>query len=233
MFETLAGMVMATKVHFSQMKYPFVKKRDRVVAETLYQNEVNKLEEEEKYEKSKLPESGYMTVEEYESKSRAKSKKQIAEEVKGGEIPKDSNMVYVPQRSFKLVKYNDPIGSPELNLPRKLNFDRQINAQGIISGDRTMMVYPAVYYYAQSDCTSCDLFLIKLDPTLTDTQKAIYANVVQRVEKPLISTEKNIETKFIFRTLTPIDFSSDNKKLIVKEKTGQIYGYITLKQKPL
>ena len=220
MFETLAGMVMATKVHFSQMKYPFVKKRDRVVAETLYQNEVNKLEEEEKYEKSKLPESGYMTVEEYESKSRAKSKKQIAEEVKGGEIPKDSNMVYVPQRSFKLVKYNDPIGSPELNLPRKLNFDRQINAQGIISGDRTMMVYPAVYYYAQSDCTSCDLFLIKLDPTLTDTQKAIYANVVQRVEKPLISTEKNIETKFIFRTLTPIDFSSDNKKLLVKEKTG-------------
>ena len=220
MFETLAGMVMATKVHFSQMKYPFVKKRDRVVAETLYQNEVNKLEEEEKYEKSKRPESGYMTVEEYESKSRAKSKKQIAEEVKGGEIPKDSNMVYVPQRSFKLVKYNDPIGSPELNLPRKLNFDRQINAQGIISGDRTMMVYPAVYYYAQSDCTSCDLFLIKLDPTLTDTQKAIYANVVQRVEKPLISTEKNIETKFIFRTLTPIDFSSDNKKLIVKEKTG-------------
>ena len=220
MFETLAGMVMATKVHFSQMKYPFVKKRDRVVAETLYQNEVNKLEEEEKYEKSKLPESGYMTVEEYESKSRAKSKKQIAEEVKGGEIPKDSNMVYVPQRSFKLVKYNDPIGSPELNLPRKLNFDRQINAQGIISGDRTMMVYPAVYYYAQSDCTSCDLFLIKLDPTLTDTQKAIFANVVQRVEKPLISTEKNIETKFIFRTLTPIDFSSDNKKLIVKEKTG-------------
>ena len=220
MFEALAGMVMTTIIHFSQMKYPFIKKKDRVVAETLYQNEVNKLEEEEKYEKSKLPESGYMTVEEYEAKSRAKSKKEIAEEVKGGELPKDSNMVYVPQKTFKLVKYNDPIGSPELNLPRKLNFDRQINAQGIISGDRTMMVYPAVYYYAQSDCTSCDLFMIKLDPKLTDTDKAIYANVVQRVEKPLISTEKDIETKFIFRTLTPIDFSSDNKKLVVKEKVG-------------
>lgn len=220
MFEAMAGMIMATKVHFSQMKYPFVKKRDRVVAETLYQNEVNKLEEEEKYEKSKLPESGYMTVEEYEAKSRAKSKKEIAEEIKGAEAPKDPNMVYVPQKTFKLVKYNDPIGSPELNLPRKLNFDRQINAQGIISGDRTMMIYPAVYYYAQSDCTSCDLFLIKLDPTLTDTDKARYANVVQRVEKPLISTEKDIETKFIFRTLTPIDFSSDNKKLVVKEKVG-------------
>ncbi len=220
MFEAMAGMIMATKIHFSQMKIPFIKKRDRIVAEEIYKNEVNKLEETEKYEKSQLPESGYMTVEEYEAKSRAKSKKEIAEEVQGGEIPKDSNMVYVPQKTFKLVKYNDPIGSPELNLPRKLNFDRQINAQGIISGDRTMMVYPAVYYYAQSDCTSCDLFLIKLDPKLTDTDKAIYANLVQRVENPLISTEKDIETKFIFRTLTPVDFSADNKKLVVKEKVG-------------
>jgi hypothetical protein len=220
MFEAMAGAIMATKIHFSQMKYPFMKKNDRVVAEEIYKNEVNKLEEEEKYEKSKLPESGYMTVEEYEAKSRAKSQKELCEELKGGELPKDSNMVYVPQRSFKLVKYNEPVGSPELSLPRKLNFDRQINAQGIISGDRTMMVYPSVYYYAQSDCTSCDLFLIKLDPKLSDTDKARYANIVQKVEKPLISTEKDINTRFIFRTLTPIDFSTDNKKLVVKEKVG-------------
>ena len=220
MFETLAGMYMATKVHFAQMKYPFIKRKDRVVAEEIYKNKVAQLEETEKYEKSQLPESGYMTVAEYEEKSRAKSKQEMSEEVKGGELPKDSNMVYVPQKTFKLVKYNEPVGSPELNLPRKLNFDRQINAQGIISGDRTMMVYPAVYYYAQTDCTSCDLFLIKLDPKLTDTDKARYANVVQKVEEPLISTDKDINTKYVFRTLTPIDFSSDNKKLVVKEKIG-------------
>ncbi|MBE7703548.1 MAG: hypothetical protein E7Z89_05810 [Cyanobacteria bacterium SIG28] len=220
MFETLAGAVMAAKIHFAQMKYPFVKKKDRVVAETIYQNEVSKLEETEKYEKSKMPESGYMTVEEYEAKSRAKTKKDIQEEVKGVDIPKDSNMVYVPQKTFKLVKYNDPIGSPELSLPRKLNFDRQINAQGIISGDKTMLVYPSVYYYAQSDCTSCDLFLIKLDPSLNDTDKVMKANIIQKELEPLISTEKDVDTRFIFRTLTPIDFSVDNKKLIVKEKVG-------------
>ena len=220
MIEVMAGMIMATKIHFSQMKIPFVKKKDRIVAEQLYQNEVRKLEETEKYEKSQLPESGYMTKEEYESKSRAKTKKDMAKEITGGEVPKDSNMIYVPQKSFKLVKYNEPVGSPELTLPRKLNFDRQINAQGIISGDRTMMVYPAVYYYALQDCTACDLFLIKLDPKLNDTDRAIYANVVQKVEKPILSTEKNIDTKFVFRTLTPIDFSADNKKLVIKEKTG-------------
>ena len=220
MFESLAGMYMATKVHFAQMKYPFIKRKDRFVAEEIYKSKVEQLEETEKYEKSKFPESGYMTVEEYESKSRAKSKKEMAEGVNRVEPVKDSNMIYVPQKSFKLVKYNNPVGSPELSLPRKLNFDRQINAQGIISGDRTMMVYPSVYYYAQSDCTSCDLYLIKLDPKHTDTDKVRYANVVEKVDKPLISTDKDINTKFIFRTLTPIDFSSDNKKLVVKEKIG-------------
>lgn len=220
MFEALAGSIMAMKVHFAQLKLPFAKRQDRVVAETIYQNNINKVEVTEKYEKSKMPESGYMTVAEYEAKSRAKTRKEIAEEVKQAEVPKDSNMVYVPQKTFKLVKYNDPVGSPELTLPRKLNFDRQINAQGIISGDKTMLVYPAVYYYAQTDCTSCDLFLIKLNPKLNDTDKAMKANIVQREEKPLISTSKDIETKFIFRTLTPIDFSSDNKKLVVKEKVG-------------
>ena len=221
MFEALAGMIMAMKLKFTQHKYPYMKRQDRAVAECIYRNEVDKIGETEKYEKSKLPESGYMTVAEYEAKSRAKTRKEInAKILTEAEMPKDENMVYIPQKKFKLVKYNDPIGSPELTLPRKLNFDRQINAQGIISGDFTKLVYPAVYYYAQSDCTSCDLFLINLDSSLSDIEKVKKANILNKDPKPLISTSKDIDTKFIFRTLTPIDFSADNTKLIVKEKIG-------------
>ena len=198
-----------------------MKKQDRVVAETIYRNEVDKVGETEKYEKSRLPESGYMTVAEYEAKSRGQSKREISAKILDeAEMPKDSNMVYIPQKKFKLVKYNDPVGSPELTLPRKLNFDRQINAQGIVSGDYTKLVYPSVYYYAQSDCTSCDLFLINLDSTLNNLEKVKKANILNKVETPLISTSKDIDTKFIFRTLTPIDFSADNTKLVVKEKVG-------------
>ncbi len=221
MLEAMAGAVMALNVHFHQLKYPFMKKQDRVVAETIYRNEVDKVGETEKYEKSRLPESGYMTVAEYEAKSRGQSKKEISAKILDeAEMPKDSNMVYIPQKKFKLVKYNDPVGSPELTLPRKLNFDRQINAQGIVSGDYTKLVYPSVYYYAQSDCTSCDLFLINLDSTLNNLEKVKKANILNKVETPLISTSKDIDTKFIFRTLTPIDFSADNTKLVVKEKVG-------------
>ena len=133
MLEAMAGAVMALKVHFHQLKYPFMKKQDRIVAETIYRNEVDKVGETEKYEKSRLPESGYMTVAEYEAKSRGQSKREISAKILDeAEMPKDSNMVYIPQKKFKLVKYNDPVGSPELTLPRKLNFDRQINAQGIV-----------------------------------------------------------------------------------------------------
>ncbi|MBR1373671.1 hypothetical protein IJ556_04380, partial [bacterium] len=221
MFSPLAGMIMAAKVQFTQLKYPIMRRQDKTVSEYLYKNDVDKHDVKEKYEKSRLPESGYMTMEEYEAKSRAKTKREISAKIlTQAEMPKDENMVYVPQHKFKLVKYNDPVGSPELSLPRKLNFDRQINAQGIVSGDYTKLVYPAVYYYAQSDCTSCDLFLINLDSTLSNIDKVEKANVLNKEPEPLISTSKDIDTKFVFRTLTPIDFSSDNNKLVVKEKIG-------------
>ena len=221
MFSALAGMIMAAKVHCTEIKYNMTRKKDRQVSEMIYRNKIDKIGETEKYEKSCLPESGYMTVAEYEAKSKALTRKEISAKVLDkAEMPKDEHMVYVPQHKFKLVKYNDPVGTPELTLPRKLNFDRQINAQGIVSGDFTKMVYPAVYYYAQTDCTSCDLFLINLDPNLSNLEKVKTANIVNRETKPLISTEKNVDTKFIFRTLTPIDFSSDNTRLVVKEKTG-------------
>ena len=80
MLEALAGMFMSMKLHFAQLKYPFMKRQDRAVAECIYRNEVDKIGETEKYEKSKLPESGYMTVAEYEAKSRAKTRKEIQQE---------------------------------------------------------------------------------------------------------------------------------------------------------
>lgn len=148
-----------------------------------------------------------MTVAEYEEKSRGKSKKEISAKILDkAEMPEDKNMVYIPQKKFKLVKYNDPVGSPELTLPRKLNFDRQVNAQGIISGDYTKLVYPAVYYYAQSDCTSCDLFLINLDSSLSNIEKVKKANIVNKEPSLYFNLERHRYKDLYLETLTPIDF---------------------------
>ena len=221
MFTALAGMYMAAKLHVMQAKANVTRHNDKQVSETIYRNKVDKSDEKVKFEKSRLPESGYMTVEEYEQKSKALTKRTISAEILDKpDMPKDKNYVYVPQHIFKLVKYNDPVGSPELSLPRKLMFDRQVNAQGIVSGDYKILVYPAVYYYAEADCVSCDLYLIKLDTSLSNQDRVQRANVVNRETKPLLSTSSDINRKFIFRTLTPIDFSSDNTKLAIKEKIG-------------
>ena len=221
MFTALTGMYMAAKVHFMQAKANITKRQDKQVSEVIYKNKVDKQDIKEKFEKSRLPETGYMTVEEYEAKSRPLTRKEISATILDkAEMPEDKNYVYVPQHKFKLVKYNNPVGSPELSLPRKLQFDRQINAQGIVSGDYTKLVYPAVYYYAEADCVSCDLFLIKLDPKLNNLEKVQRANIVNKEPNPLLSTSKDIDKKFMFRTLTPIDFSTDNSKLLIKEKIG-------------
>ncbi len=221
MFTALAGMYMSAKIHMMQVKANLTKNQDQQISETIYKNKVDKQDTKESFNKSKMPESGYMTLEEYEAKSRPLTRKEISAEILDkADMPKDKNYVYVPQHKFKLVKYNNPAGSPELSLPRRLQFDRQINAQGIVSGDYTKLVYPAVYYYAEADCVSCDLFLIKLDPKLTNLEKVQRANVVNKEPKPLLTTSKDIDKKFMFRTLTPIDFSSDNTKLLIKEKIG-------------
>lgn len=65
-----------------------------------------------------MPKSGYMTVQEYEKESMAKDKSQgTGEYIKKVE---DSKMVYIPQPHYKLVRYNNPPGSPEMHLHRSL-----------------------------------------------------------------------------------------------------------------
>ena len=221
MFTTLAGMYMAAKVHFMQTNANISKHNDKHISDTLYHNKIDKQDAKEQFMKSKMPKSGYMTVEEYESLSRGLTRREINEKnLDKAEFPKDKNYVYVPQHIFKLVKYNDPVGSPELSLPRRLRFERQVNAQGIISGDYTKLVYPSVYYYAEADCVSTDLFLIKLDTNLTYIDRVKKANVLNKEQKPLLTTSKEIDNKFMFRTLTPVDFSTDNTRLLIKEKIG-------------
>lgn len=185
-----------------------------------YQQKVLRQEEVEKYKRSLLPESGAMTMEEYENRSRDVSNydKKIPEP----QVSKDIKMKYVPQPTYKLVRYNDPPGSPELHLKRKFYYDRQINGQSITSPNKDILVYPVVYYYADNQCTAGDLFVIPLDKTLPDVERVLRANIIKREEMPILSTTKDEGEKFTFRSMTPIDFSQDGSMLIAKEKIGNI-----------
>lgn len=185
-----------------------------------YEQRILRQEEIEKYERSLLPESGYMTREEYEQKSKDIPNSQVV--VPEYKLPKDVNMKYIPQPIYKMARYNDPPGSPELHLGRNLNFDRQFICPGITSPNKDILVYPVVYYYAVNQCTAGDLFVIPLDKSLPDVDRIQRANIIKRIPTPILSTDKDITEKFIFRTMTPIDFSPDGSKLLVKEKIGNV-----------
>ncbi len=188
--------------------------------EAKYTHNIQKKEEKEKYERKKMNHnpSGYMKVEEYELLSAPKDK--MLMDVPVPKVPTPSDMLYVPQPAYKIIRYNDPPGSPELTISKTIYQTRQKNAQGIVSPDFTKLVYPSIYYYPNSGSVACDLFVIELQEAKSNLDKILTANTMHRKPDPIMSTEKTNDNYYITRTLTPVDFSADGSKLLVKEKIG-------------
>ncbi len=214
----------------------------------MYLRDVKKRDAKRRYNKKledRLP-SGKMTVEQYQNLSRHKNP-ESDNELKPIEIPTipiPSEMKYAPQPTYSFVRYNDPPGSPELSLKKNFYKEKQQNAQGIISPDYSMLVYPAIYYSPDSASTSAELFAIPLDTKETELDRVLKAHTSNRMQKPLLATNKTIDNWATFRTLTPVDFSEDGKKILVKAKTGNsldgiwetdvwIYDFVTGEAKEL
>lgn len=160
--------------------------------------------------------TGFMTVEEYKELSRPDDV--LKEEVK--KTVNRSDLKYVPEPVYKIVRYNDPPGSPELSLTKLFYQLRQYNGQGVVAPDYSMIVYPVVYYYPNSATTAADIFVIPIDKKGSALEKIRSAKAENRWPEPIVSTEKSIDNDSAFRTLTPVDFSADGKKVLIKEKIG-------------
>jgi len=207
--------VIAKDFRFSN---PFAK--DPRAEEIKYQYNVLKDDEKQNMEKKILDlfPSGYMTVDEYEQMSEYKDRANL--KFVAPTIGTPSDFKYVPKPLYRIVKYNDPPGSVELSLGKTLYLNRQINGQGIVSPDFTILVYPAVYYYSDSASVASDMFVIPLDSEGTNLNKILTANTAKRLAEPILSTDKAIDNYAAFRTLTPVDFSVDGSKLLIKQKIG-------------
>lgn len=184
-----------------------------------YRSKIQRQEAKTRYKKKLMPESGYMTVEEYEKKSAAKDKS-----VGDGDYIKkveDSKMKYVPQPKYKLIRYNNPPGSPELNIDRKrARYDRQDILPGLIAPDTSIMLVPVVSYYAKTHSTDGDVYVVPLRKGMPDIEKVVKANFGARNPVPIFSTDRTIIEWGLFKTITPVDFSVDLSKVVAKEKIG-------------
>lgn len=220
------ALVLASNLAYAEL----FETKDYTKRNEAYLRDVKKRDAKHKYNKAKedrLP-SGKMTVEEYERLAKHKNP-ESPDDLKPIEIPTipvPSEMKYVPQPTYKIVRYNNPPGSPELSLNKNFYREKQQNAQGIVSPDFSKLVYPAIYYSPDSASTSAELFVIPLDTKEPELDRILKAHTSNRHEKPLMETSKTIDNFATFRTLTPVDFSADGTKLLVKQKTGNSYDGI-------
>ena len=193
---------------------------DARTQEARYIRDVKKQDAKEEFERAKENKhpSGFMTMAEYNALSQPKDK--FNEHLDVPKVEKPADMKYVPQPTYKIVRYNDPPGSPEISIKTRYHYQRQQNAQGVVSPDFSIMVYPSVYYYPERGAAACDVFVIKLQDNQTNLNKILTANTQHRYPDPILSTDKEIANDRTFRTITPIDFSVDGTKLLAKEKIG-------------
>lgn len=185
-----------------------------------YRRNVEKQDARDEYKKKRqeINPSGFMTLEEYERRSLYQDHSQ--DEIELPKPEKESDMKYVPQFTYKIVRYNNPPGSPELSIKKKFYTMKHMNLQGIADPNFSKLVYPVVYYYANGASVACELFVIPLEQNETNLNKLLKANVKKRLPDAILSTDRTIDNALTFRTLTPIDFSSDGNLLLVKEKVG-------------
>ena len=216
----LSPTALAMDLDWDKLKDSVIPKKDRATIEAEYLKRVEKDRIKDEYGRKIMDRkpSGYMTVEEYEELSSSKDKAII--DYGTPQIDKPYDMQYVPHPIYKLARYNDPPGTPDLTIPQTLYKTGQLNLPGVTAPDFSIMVYPAVYYYPARGAVSCDLFMIKLRDNDSSINKILKANIANRFPVPILSTDKELTNSSIYRTLTPIDFSADSKKLLVKEKIG-------------
>lgn len=209
---------MLSLIFIANAAFAQIRNSDARQKQLKYEYKVNKQDEKYKYgmKVDAYHPSGFMTVEEYNELSKYVDKPTNDDKP----VLKNADLKYLPKPTYRILRYNDPPGSPELNITKQFYDLKQYNGQGIIAPDCTFLVYPVVYYYPNSASTASDLFVIPLGNEGSLLDKMTKVKTADRLPTPIVSTEKSVDNDSAFRTLTPVDFSSDSKQLLLKEKIG-------------
>lgn len=139
------------------------------------------------------------------------------------EIPKPifepEKDIILPDPKFRVIRYNTPPGQRNFDVT-KLVAQRRVSSPGILSPDKTKMVYTQAFFYPQYKQTGCAAYYIPVKNT-EDAYDILYnTNVIQQEMKPIVRSGMDETQDFQFMTLYPIDWSIDGTKIAFKEKIG-------------
>ncbi len=158
-----------------------------------------------------------ITYDEYEQK--AKDIKRIDIKIPEPKYEQDSKIIELPEPNLKVIKYNIPAGTRDINL-NSLKDERRVNSIGVVSPDFTKIVYSSIYYYPNHNQTSSEMYLINVNSSDSIKSKLKNAATIQKESEPIIKSGISDLYPTSFRTLVLLDWSSDSKRIAVKEKIG-------------
>ncbi len=129
------------------------------------------------------------------------------------------NDIILPDPHYRVIRYNTPPGQRNIDLSSIVN-TRTAKSPGILSPDKTKMVYTQANFYPEFSQTSSEAFFIPVS-NQNDAYDALFmTNIIQQQMKPIVSSGFDSIQNYQFKTLFPIDWSKDSSKIAFKEKIG-------------
>ena len=169
--------------------------------------------------KQKLDQSEKMVQTRQEWEEKAKNVNLENRKIEPYQKPKDDTHLPKDDPYKKFVKYNTPPGSAEVDLS-KLKRIMDIRSQGVVEPNFRFMAYSEYYYSPHNNQISSDIFIQKMQTSLSRVKRVLDANILDNKRTPVISAGTHEFKNNLFNTLTIVDWSKNSKKLLVKEKVG-------------
>ena len=142
----------------------------------------------------------------------------------------DASYIYdeiLNESNYKIVEYNYPAGSRELNIYGLRNIG-QYNLNAVAAPDFNNLAYSEVYFYPDSTMIASALYLIPLDPGLSKRAAILSVSTKDKSQKPIIETDYANLYPFKFNSFTLVDWDKTSSRLLIKEKLGQNFDQIYL-----
>lgn len=134
-------------------------------------------------------------------------------------VPADEKIVNLPPPSMRIVKYNNPPGSPELDL-RQLMQRHQLVTTGVLSPDNKRLVYSVVYSYPTAEQVASEIFVYNVPKGLSPMEAFTTSHTINSERIPIVKSGTDRFFQYEKRTLTVVDWSEDGQKVAIKEKLG-------------
>ena len=131
------------------------------------------------------------------------------------------------ESNYKVVEYNYPAGSRELNIYGLRNMG-QYNLNAVAAPDFNNLAYSEVYFYPDSTMIASALYLIPLDSSLSKRAAILSVSTREKIQKPVIETDYANLYPFKFNSFTLVDWDKTSSRLLIKEKLGQNFDQIYL-----